>query len=96
MKLIGFIVLLLIIIIGATFAMLNSETVHFNYYVGHRDSALSLLLGLSLLIGFFLGWVMMFFSLLSHKAKISSLRRKLKIAETEIQNPRHIPIKNTH
>jgi putative membrane protein len=96
MKLIGFVILLLIIVLGVTFSMLNAETVHFNYYVGQKNLALSLLLGLSLLVGFFLGWLMMFFSLISHKARMSSLRRKLKIAEKEIQNLRHIPIKNTH
>lgn len=63
MRIISFILLLILIIIGVGFAMQNAEQVTLNYYFGHVDLPLSLLLTLCLavgaLLGLFIGWCLL-------------------------------------
>ncbi len=51
MRIISFIIVALIIIIGFTFACLNAEPVAINYYLGSDQLPLSLLLAIAVLIG---------------------------------------------
>lgn len=92
MRIIGFIVILLIILVGVSFAMLNSQAVHFNYYIGEHDIALSLLLAATLLVGIILGWLVMLSRLFSRHLLIRRLRKRVRLAEQEIKNLRNIPI----
>ena len=55
MRIFSYIFLLIIVLLGITFATLNSEAVNINYYVGHRTLALSLLLAVVFGVGCFAG-----------------------------------------
>ncbi|MCP4475814.1 MAG: LapA family protein [Gammaproteobacteria bacterium] len=68
----------IIIAIGVTFALLNSEVVHFNYYVGEQMLPLSLLLVFSLIIGVVLGWIVCVPNRIRQRTQIYRLRRQLK------------------
>ncbi|MEM9242640.1 MAG: lipopolysaccharide assembly protein LapA domain-containing protein [Pseudomonadota bacterium] len=94
MKLISYIIILVIVVFGTMFAMLNSKTVDFNYYFGNVTVALSLLLAISLFLGVLLGGGIGFIRVITLRLKIRRLRRKLKNAEQEVKNLRDIPIKD--
>lgn len=51
MRIVSYIFLLILILIGITFAMLNAQSVTLNYYVGQKEMPLSLLIAASFILG---------------------------------------------
>jgi putative membrane protein len=96
MRIVSTIFLVLIILLGVTFATLNSQNVSINYYVGHSNMPLSLLLVLVFGAGCILGVLVVSWLLIKVKMKNHHLRRRLKLAEKEVENLRGIPLKNEH
>jgi lipopolysaccharide assembly protein A len=96
LRIISYIFLLLIIILGITFATLNSQTVDFNYYVNDRSMPLSLLLTSAFTAGCIMGIGVCLWILLKNKLKTYHLRQQLKMAEKEIENLRAIPLQDKH
>ena len=78
---------------GLTFAALNSTAVVFNYYLGTKTMALSLLLVFVFGLGIFLGLLVSIFSLIKSKRDNLRLKSLLKTSEKEVENLRSIPIK---
>lgn len=75
MKLISFILLIILIIFGVTFAMLNSQTVTLNYYFGVRDLQLVVLLVCTFAMGAVVGYCLAtpaMFRLRRAKSKLQS------------------------
>ena len=93
MRILSYLVLLIIMLVGLTFASLNSESVTFNYYLGSKTIALSLLLVFTFGSGILLGLLVAMFSWIRIKSDSLRLKSRLKIAEKEIENLRSIPIK---
>ena len=93
MRSLSYLVLLMIMLVGLTFASLNSSIVTFNYYLGSKEIVLSLLLVGVFGIGIFFGLLVAV--LLWIKAKRDNMRLKfrLKVIEKEVENLRSIPIK---
>lgn len=96
MRIISYIFLLLIIVTGITFAILNSQTVNINYYIGQKVMPLSLLLAAVFGGGCILGIVVGVWLYLKSKLKNYRLRQRLKLAEREIENLRAIPLQDKH
>ncbi|MEO8401106.1 MAG: lipopolysaccharide assembly protein LapA domain-containing protein [Gammaproteobacteria bacterium] len=96
MRIITFLLLLIIILIGVTFAALNPDVVTVHYYLGQKDLPLSLLLVLVFALGCFLGLLVGGWLLLKVKIKNYGLKQRLKIAEKEVQNLRVIPLQDRH
>lgn len=96
MRILSILFLLLIVLIGITFATLNSNIVTVNYYVGQQTLPLSLLLVSVFGLGGILGMLIGFWFILNTKLKNYRLRQRLKMAEKEIENLRAIPLKNQH
>jgi putative membrane protein len=96
MRILSYIFLLLIIILGVTFATLNSEMVAINYYIGHRTMPLSLLLVIVFTTGCVLGMLVASWLLFKMKMQNHALRKRLKLVDKEIENLRAIPLKDTH
>lgn len=94
MRILSYIFLLLIILLGITFATLNSTPVSINYYIGHRTLPLSLLLVFVFAIGCVLGMLVTGILLIKAKMQNHRLRKKLKISEKEVENLRAIPLQN--
>lgn len=94
MKIIGYFIILILLILGVTFALLNASPVTFHYYFGVKQLPLSLLLVMSFGVGLILTFFAMSISVLKLKAERRSLRKKLKVAEKEINNLRVMPIKD--
>jgi putative membrane protein len=91
-----YIIALIIIILGITFASLNSGPVTIHYYTGQHTFSLSLLLVLVFAAGSLLGLLVGFWLLLKLKVKNYRLTQNLKVAEKEIQNLRAIPLQDRH
>ena len=95
MRLITYIIILIIIAIGITFAGLNSQTVHIDYYVGISQLPLSILLALALIVGAVLGMLAATWMMIRLKSKNLRLQHRVKMAEKEVENLRALPLNNT-
>ncbi|MCP4126569.1 MAG: LapA family protein [Gammaproteobacteria bacterium] len=93
MRLIKLLIILVLIIIGAAFAVHNGESVTLNYYFGSQDLPLSLLLIGTLIIGAVVGMFSATGTILRLKRENTSLRRKTKVVAEEVENLRAIPLK---
>jgi lipopolysaccharide assembly protein A len=78
MRIISYIILVIIIILGVTFALLNAEPVSLNYYVGTRQISLSLLLVLFLGVGVIFGLIVTIIPILRLKNRNRQLKQQLK------------------
>lgn len=92
MRIFSYLVLLVIMLIGLTFAALNPAPVVFNYYLGSQTTALSLLLVFAFGGGIFIGLLVSIFFWVKIKRNNLRLKSQLKNAEKEIKNLRSIPI----
>lgn len=93
MRILLYIVFLLIVLLGVSFAYLNADSVTFNYYLGERSVPLSLLLICSLGVGLILGFAVVLVAWIKLKAKNIRLKKRLKSAKQEVENLRAIPIR---
>ena len=96
MKLCTAIFAIIILLLGITFAGLNAEHVHLNYYFGSRQLPLSLLLALTLLCGAIIGMLGGLVVYVKQKRAVFRLRHRIKTIEKELSNLRTIPIKDNH
>ena len=88
-RLFGFLSLIIVVVFGLSFAVLNAEPVSLNYYFGYRDIPLSMVVVLSLAVGAVTGVLVSVGMILRLKQQLGSLRRKLKTAEKQ-SCPLHI------
>jgi lipopolysaccharide assembly protein A len=93
MRVFSYAVLLIIMILGLVFAILNSGQVVFNYYLGTTQISLSLLLVFTLGFGIFLGFIFTVISVIRLKKDKYRLKSKIKDIEKELENLRTLPIK---
>ncbi|HLB57804.1 MAG TPA: LapA family protein [Gammaproteobacteria bacterium] len=96
MRFITYFLLLIIILIGVTFAVLNPAIVTVHYYLGERTLPLSLLLVFVFSGGCLLGLLVGLWLLLCVKIQNYRLKHQLKMAEKEIENLRAIPLRDRH
>ena len=96
MRIVMIIFYLLLIIIGVSFAGLNSESVYVNFYFKTFHMPVSvliiLMLGLGVAVGFFL-FLCRYWRLRVEHHKI---KHQLKLFEKEIRNLRAIPLQDQH
>ena len=96
MRIVTWILLLIILLIGITFAVLNPAIVTMNYYIGKKTLPLSLLLVSVFALGCFSGLLVGGWLLFLAKLKNYRLKQRLKVAEKEVQNLRAIPLQDKH
>lgn len=84
MRIFTYVIVLLIIVTGMSFAFLNAEPVTFNYYIGSAKLPLSLLLVCMLLLGCFLSLLAMLSFYIRMKNENRHLRHRLKVCEKSI------------
>jgi lipopolysaccharide assembly protein A len=92
-RLAGFLLLILLIVLGLSFAVLNAETVPLNYYFGYREIPLSMIVVLSLATGAVIGVLVSMGMILRLKSQAASLRRKLHRAEKAADELQILPAK---
>lgn len=94
MRIVSYVLLLIIVLFGMTFATLNSESVTINYYLNQSTLPLSLLLVLVFALGCLIGMVVGLWMLFKTKVLNYRLRQRLHLAEKEIENLRAIPLQD--
>ncbi len=88
--------MLVLIVAGILFAVLNAEPVVLNYYFGRQAMPLSLVLVLAMLVGAVLGVLACSGVLVRQRRAIHKWRRAAELAEKEVENLRAIPIRDEH
>ncbi len=92
-RLFGFLSLIILVVFGLSFAILNAEPVSLNYYFGYRDIPLSLVVVLSLAVGAVIGVLVSMGMILRLKQQLGGLRRKLLAAEKHADHLHILPAK---
>ncbi|MES9830739.1 MAG: LapA family protein [Candidatus Thiodiazotropha sp. DIVDIV] len=93
MRFIKLFLVIFIMMFGAVFAVLNSDSVPVNYYFGSRELPLSLVLTLVLGAGVILGLVSSMGRIVGLKREIQSLKRRSEMVSKEVNNLRALPLK---
>ena len=84
MRYVGYLIILLLLILGVSFAILNAEAVQINYYVATRHMPLSLLMVICFGIGVLLGLAVLFLKVVRLRIDNRLLRRQLNKLKQEI------------
>lgn len=82
MRILFYILLILILVFGISFAALNAGSVTFHYYVGTAQLPLSFLLAFCFTLGVLAGWLLSLGMFFRAKRKNFQLKAKLKRAST--------------
>ena len=90
-RLLGFLLLIVLVVLGLSFAVLNAEPVPLNYYFGYREIPLSMIVVLSLAAGAVIGALVSLGMILRLKQQAARLRRKLRSAEKEAEKMSLLP-----
>ena len=96
LRIIGLVVVVLVVVLGASFAYINSGTVTVHLWVRTYELSLPFALFCALMIGWVLGILSTVGVIVRQLREIRRLRRAARLAETEINNLRSIPIRNAH
>jgi len=95
-RIIIYIILLLVALVGLSFALLNSDIVTLNYYFGKLQAPLSLVMVIALALGAVMGVLASMWAVLAQKRELAKLRKAAKVTEKEITNLRSIPMRDSH
>ena len=95
-RVIIFTLLLLVALLGLSFALMNAEPVTLNYYFGKLQAPLSLVLVIALAFGAVMGVLASMWVVITQKRELAKLRKAAKITEKEITNLRSLPMKDSH
>lgn len=96
MRIITTLFLLVVIVIGVSFAVLNAQLVTINYYIAQHDIPLSLLLVLVLSAGCMLGVFTVIVWVIKLKRAAIILKKQINLLEKELNNLRTLPMKDRH
>lgn len=93
-RLVSFVVLLVLVLLGLAFAVINAKPVELNYFLATREVPLALTLVLTLAFGALIGLLFSLGMVIRLKREALRLRRQIQLAEQEVMNLRSIPIKD--
>jgi putative membrane protein len=93
MRILKLLLIILIMILGAAFAVLNADSVLFNYYFGTVEIPLSLILTTALGVGVLLGILSGIGLVIGLKRENVTLKRRSRLINEEIKNLRNMPLK---
>lgn len=93
-RIIGFIVILLVVLFGLSFSLLNAAPVEVDYYFGVVNLPLSLLMVISLIIGALAGVIACMSMVMGRTGENRRLRRRLSDSEKELNELRRLPLKD--
>ena len=95
-RIITFALLLLVALLGLTFALMNAETVQLHYYFGDIQAPLSLVVVIAIILGASLGVLAAMGVVLGQKREIAKLRKSARISKQEVSNLRSLPLNDGH
>jgi lipopolysaccharide assembly protein A len=94
MRIIKLFFLMVVMMLGVVFTVLNADPVQFNYYFGSRELPLSLIMTGALGVGVLLGIISCMGLMFGMKRENLSLKRKSQLASQEVNNLRALPLKD--
>ncbi|MCU7796472.1 MAG: LapA family protein [Candidatus Thiodiazotropha sp. (ex Semelilucina semeliformis)] len=94
MRIIKLSLLMIVMLLGVVFTVLNAEPVQFNYYFGNRQVPLSLIMTGALGAGALLGVLSCMGLMFGLKRENLSLKRQSQMASQEVNNLRALPLKD--
>jgi putative membrane protein len=94
MRIIKLALILIIMLLGVVFTVLNADPVQFNYYFGSREIPLSLVMTAALGVGALLGVLSCMGVMFGLKRENLSLKRQSQMANQEVMNLRALPLKD--
>jgi putative membrane protein len=95
-RILKFVFVLLVMIIGLAFHLRNDQPVDLDFYLGSISLPFSLYIIVALCVGALLGGLAVLPRLLRLKTENARLRKHLQVNEKELNNLRVIPVKDTH
>ena len=87
-RLLGFLLLVILVLFGLSFAVLNSQPVALNFYFDTRDIPLSMIVVVSLAAGAVTGVLVSLGTIIRLKQQTGSLRRRLRSARKDADQAR--------
>jgi putative membrane protein len=93
-RLFRFVLYLIVAMLALVFALLNAQTIPFNYYFGQVQLPLSLMLAIAIVLGAVLGITVSLGMVLKSKRQASLQRKNADIAERELAKLRALPLKD--
>ncbi len=94
MRILTYILVIVVSIVGLTFAALNASKVSVNLYFGIYNIQLSLLLVLTLGIGIVVGFLTLGFRFIRLKSENKRIKNHAHLLEKEVKNLRVMPVKD--
>jgi putative membrane protein len=88
--------LLVVALLGLTFALMNADTVQLSFYFTEVKAPLSVVVVLAMIFGAALGVLASLGIVVAQKRELGRLRRSVKLAEAEVTNLRALPLKDSH
>lgn len=85
-------IILLAVLSGLVFGYFNTVDVPVDYLFGQQDMPLVLALSIALLVGLSLGIIISLPSIIRQRAEVTSMKRRLHQAESEVKNLRNLPL----
>ena len=95
-RLLGLAAILLIILFGLSFSLLNATRVDVDYYFGTVGMPLSLALVAALIVGAVLGVLSALGVVLGKQRELYRLRKRVRNSEKELSELRRLPLKDNH
>lgn len=95
-RLIALIFLVIMIVLGLSFAMLNPTPVALDFYFGETSLPLSLALVIALAIGVLLGLLVALSLFMRQRWELRQLNRQLKSTRSELSELRKLPIRHAN
>ena len=95
-RVIYLILAMILIIVGIYFAVLNADNVTLHYSFGSTEVPLSFILVIAMIIGAILGVAASASLFVGSRREIARLKKKVDVAEKEVNNLRSIPLRDEH
>ncbi|KPJ93639.1 MAG: hypothetical protein AMJ53_06895 [Gammaproteobacteria bacterium SG8_11] len=95
-RIISIVVLLIVFLFGASFALQNPQKVELSYYFFKFQPELPWIILVSILIGIVLGVIAMLSIVIRLKRDLLKKNKEVKVIEKEVANLRALPLKDKH
>jgi len=92
-RLVKIILISIVTLITVVFTLLNSQPVKINFYFGHYELDLLVVIVISLVVGAVLGITAAMGKLLGLKQEVARKDKKIRVMEKEVENLRSLPLK---
>lgn len=95
-RILVFLLVIVVIVTGLIFSVLNADKVMLDYYFGRGEYPLALIMVLSLAVGALLGVIASLGMVFKARGELRRLRKDIKLKDKEVANLRALPLHDRH